>query len=177
MCKLLAEAEALPRLAQSLARGETGKLSFAFVSISDYGLLPSLLREFGARYPLVRLQLTEATSDVQIDALAAGHIDAGLIVPPVPPKLRGRTFVSAGRERATRARDSGCRVERPYHASPKKCIPWVAEQFDALALTIELPFKESADRPRDDADVAAYARTFGRAVLETALALTPSLRA
>jgi murein tripeptide amidase MpaA len=71
----------------------------------------------------------------------------------------------------------GYSVDRPDHASPKKCIPWVAEQFDALALTIELPFKESADRPRDDADVAAYARTFGRAVLETALALAPSLRA
>lgn len=52
----------------------------------------------------------------------------------------------------------------------------MAEQFDALAMTIELPFKESADRPRDDADATAYARTFGRAVLETALALAPSVR-
>ncbi|TEU30783.1 peptidase [Burkholderia cepacia] len=70
----------------------------------------------------------------------------------------------------------GYSVDRPDHASPRKCIPWVAEQFDALAMTIELPFKESADRPRDDADATAYARTFGRAVLETALALAPSVR-
>jgi DNA-binding transcriptional LysR family regulator len=84
--RLLAAADALPPLAQSLARGEAGSLSLAFVSTADYGLLPHLLREFGARNPRVRLQLTEATSDVQIDELAAGRIDAGLIIPPVPPR-------------------------------------------------------------------------------------------
>jgi DNA-binding transcriptional LysR family regulator len=84
--RLLAAADALPPLAQSLARGEAGSLSLAFVSTADYGLLPHLLREFGARHPHVRLQLTEATSDVQIDELAAGRIDAGLIIPPVPPR-------------------------------------------------------------------------------------------
>ena len=68
----------------------------------------------------------------------------------------------------------GYSVDRPDHAA-KEVHPWVAEQFDALAMTIELPFKESADRPRDDADVTAYARTFGRAVLETAW-LAPSVR-
>ncbi|KWK70774.1 LysR substrate-binding domain-containing protein [Burkholderia ubonensis] len=86
VCKLLEAADALPPRAQSLARGETGSLALAFVSTADYGLLPSLLRAFGARYPQVRLQLEEATSDVQIEELAAGRIDAGLIIPPVPPR-------------------------------------------------------------------------------------------
>ena len=63
---LLAAADALLPLAQSLARGEAGSLALSFVSTADYGLLPSLLREFGARYPQVRLRLVEATSDVQI---------------------------------------------------------------------------------------------------------------
>ncbi|RQS76244.1 LysR family transcriptional regulator [Burkholderia sp. Bp8963] len=84
--KLLEAADALPPRAQSLARGETGSLALAFVSTADYGLLPSLLRAFGARYPQVRLQLAEATSDVQIEELAAGRIDAGLVIPPVPPR-------------------------------------------------------------------------------------------
>ncbi|KWI19687.1 LysR family transcriptional regulator [Burkholderia ubonensis] len=84
--KLLEAADALPPRAQSLARGETGSLALAFVSTADYGLLPSLLRAFGARYPQVRLQLEEATSDMQIEELAAGRIDAGLIIPPVPPR-------------------------------------------------------------------------------------------
>ncbi len=84
--KLLAQADALPPLAQSLARGEAGALSLAFVSTADYGLLPELLREFAVRHPRVRLNLAEATSDVQIEELAAGRIDAGLIIPPLPPR-------------------------------------------------------------------------------------------
>ena len=74
------------RSRRSLARGEAGVLSLAFVSTADYGLLPLLLRDFGARYPGVRLQLTEATSDVQIEELVAGRIDAGLVIPPLPPR-------------------------------------------------------------------------------------------
>jgi DNA-binding transcriptional LysR family regulator len=84
--RLLASAEGLRPLAQSLARGEAGVLSLAFVSTADYGLLPSLLREYGAGHPRVRLQLTEATSDVQIDELVAGRIDAGLVIAPLPPR-------------------------------------------------------------------------------------------
>ena len=84
--RLLASAEGLRPLAQSLARGEAGVLSLAFVSTADYGLLPLLLRDFGARHPRVRLQLAEATSDVQIDELVAGRIDAGLVIAPLPPR-------------------------------------------------------------------------------------------
>ncbi|MCX4159874.1 MULTISPECIES: LysR family transcriptional regulator [Paraburkholderia] len=84
--RLLAAAESLRPFAQSLARGEAGVLSLAFVSTADYGLLPPLLRDFGARHPRVRLQLTEATSDVQIEELVAGRIDAGLVIAPLPPR-------------------------------------------------------------------------------------------
>ncbi|RKP44834.1 LysR family transcriptional regulator [Trinickia fusca] len=84
--KLLAQAEALRPLAQSLARGEAGALSLSFVSTADYGLLPQLLHAFAERYPRVRLQLAEATSDVQIEELVAGRIDCGLVIPPLPPR-------------------------------------------------------------------------------------------
>lgn len=97
--RLLASADALPPLARRLARGEAGSLSLAFVSTADYGLLPSLLRAFGARYPQVRLQLAEATSDVQIDELVAGRIDAGLVIPPVPPcHAAGLSYLPVVRE-------------------------------------------------------------------------------
>lgn len=84
--RLLAGAEGLRPLAQSLARGEAGVLSLAFVSTADYGLLPLLLRDFGTRHPRVRLELTEATSDVQVDELVAGRIDAGLVIAPLPSR-------------------------------------------------------------------------------------------
>lgn len=84
--RILADAEALPALAQGLAHGEVGTLALGFVSTADYGILPPLLREFGQRYPRVRLQLLEATSDVQVEALMDGRIDAGLFIPPVPAR-------------------------------------------------------------------------------------------
>ncbi|VVE48749.1 LysR family transcriptional regulator [Pandoraea terrigena] len=84
--RILADAEALPAFAQGLAHGEVGTLSLGFVSTADYGILPPLLREFGERYPRVRLQLLEATSDVQVEALMDGRIDAGLFIPPVPAR-------------------------------------------------------------------------------------------
>jgi DNA-binding transcriptional LysR family regulator len=88
--RLLASAEGLRPLAQGLARGEAGVLSLAFVSTADYGLLPQLLRDFGAYHPRVRLQLAEATSDVQIDELVAGRVDAGLVIAPLPPRHLAR---------------------------------------------------------------------------------------
>jgi DNA-binding transcriptional LysR family regulator len=88
--RLLALADRLPALAQSLARGEAGELSLAFVSTADYGLLPQLMRAFTERYPGVRLQLVESTSDIQVEELIAGRIDAGLIIPPVPPRYAGQ---------------------------------------------------------------------------------------
>lgn len=84
--RILADADALPAFAQGLAHGEVGTLSLGFVSTADYGILPPLLREFGERYPRVRLQLLEATSDVQVEALMDGRIDAGLFIPPVPAR-------------------------------------------------------------------------------------------
>lgn len=97
--RLLASADALRPLAQSLARGEAGVLSLAFVSTADYGLLPALLHAFGARHPGVRLQLTEATSDVQIEELVAGRIDAGLVIPPLPARHAGAlSYLPVARE-------------------------------------------------------------------------------
>jgi len=85
--RLLAGADGLQPMAQSLARGEVGVLSLAFVSTADYGVLPPLLQRFSERYPGVRLQLTEATSDVQFEELWAGRVDAGLIIPPLPARF------------------------------------------------------------------------------------------
>ncbi|MBP0633905.1 LysR family transcriptional regulator [Cupriavidus sp. AcVe19-6a] len=85
--RVLADAAALPGLAQRLARGELGSLSLAFVSTADYGILPDLLRRFRARHPAVQLQLREATSDVQLEALLEGTIDAGLVIRPQLPAM------------------------------------------------------------------------------------------
>lgn len=133
--RLLASAEGLRPLAQSLARGEAGTLSLAFVSTADYGLLPQLLREFAARYPHVRLQLTEATSDVQIDELVSGRIDAGLVIPPLPPRHAATlTYVPVMREPLVAALPAAAVRHRGRGAPPD----WDDAPV-ALAALAELP--------------------------------------
>jgi DNA-binding transcriptional LysR family regulator len=123
--RLLAGADALRPLAQSLARGEAGVLSLAFVSTADYGLLPLLLRDFGARYPGVRLQLVEATSDVQVEELVAGRIDAGLAIPPLPPRHAvALSYLPIAREPLVIAMstDAAARLDKASEDAPERPV-------------------------------------------------------
>ncbi|QDZ28621.1 LysR substrate-binding domain-containing protein [Noviherbaspirillum sp. UKPF54] len=86
--RILQQAGALPDLARRAASGESGLLSLSFVSTADYSVLPPLLREFREHYPKVQIELREATTDVQIDDLLQGRIDAGLLIPPLHDKAR-----------------------------------------------------------------------------------------
>jgi DNA-binding transcriptional LysR family regulator len=86
--RILQQAGGLPELARRAASGESGLLSLSFVSTADYSVLPPLLREFRERYPQVRIDLREATTDVQLDDLMQGRIDAGLLIPPLQDKER-----------------------------------------------------------------------------------------
>ena len=77
---LLARAQALPAHARAAAAGEVGALRLAFVSTVGFALLPQWVRAFRQRHPGVRLELIEATGDVQLQALARGEIDAGFML-------------------------------------------------------------------------------------------------
>lgn len=76
----LSGVEALPELARQILRGETGRLAVSFVSTADYSILPAVVSRFRRQYPEVELQLTEATSDVQLRQLMEGRGDLGLVI-------------------------------------------------------------------------------------------------
>lgn len=78
--ELLARAQVLPEYARAAAAGELGRLRLAFVSTVGFALLPQWLRGFRGLYPQVRVELTEATGDVQLQAFADGEIDAGFML-------------------------------------------------------------------------------------------------
>ena len=78
--ELLARAHALPAQARAAAAGEMGRLRLAFVSTVGFDLLPQWVRLFRERHPLVQLELLEATGDVQLELLARGEADAGLML-------------------------------------------------------------------------------------------------
>jgi DNA-binding transcriptional LysR family regulator len=86
--RLLQQANALPDLARRAASGESGLLTLSFVSTADYSVLPPLLREFREMNPQVHIDLREATTDVQLEDLLQGRIDAGLLIPPMTDKAR-----------------------------------------------------------------------------------------
>jgi DNA-binding transcriptional LysR family regulator len=77
---LLARAQALPGQARAAQAGEIGRLRLGFVSTIGFAQLPQWVRGFRARYPLVALELIEATGDVQLQALERGDIDAGFML-------------------------------------------------------------------------------------------------
>ena len=84
--RLLGQAVELPELVRRAADGEAGRLALAFVSSADYSVLPPFLRAYRAAYPQVRINLREATSDLQLDELLHARIDAGLLIAPLPDK-------------------------------------------------------------------------------------------
>ena len=85
--RILQQTNALPQLVQRAASGNSGHLSLAFVSIADYSILPPMLREFRQLHAAVTIELQEATTDVQLEALEKGNLDAGFMIPPVAEKL------------------------------------------------------------------------------------------
>jgi DNA-binding transcriptional LysR family regulator len=86
--RIINEAALLPDLARRAASGAAGRLALAFITSADYSVLPPFLRRYSERYPGVQLSLQEATSDVQVDELLRGRIDAGLLIPPLPDRAR-----------------------------------------------------------------------------------------
>ncbi|KAF3997583.1 LysR substrate-binding domain-containing protein [Glaciimonas immobilis] len=111
--RILLQAGALPDLVRRAATGESGLLTLAFVSTADYSILPPLLREFREAYPHVKIDLREATSDLQLEQLAQGQIDAGLLIPPLPDQdKRGLDYLSLLSEPLILAAPSGHKALR-----------------------------------------------------------------
>ena len=78
--KLIADAQALPEVVRAAARGVAGRLRLGFVSTIGYGALPRWLSGFRKAHAEIEVALREATLDVQLQAFAAGELDAGFVL-------------------------------------------------------------------------------------------------
>ncbi|WP_427019477.1 LysR family transcriptional regulator (plasmid) [Pseudarthrobacter sp. P1] len=58
--------------------GELGRLRLGFVSSAAITMVPGLVRQLRAQWPGIDLQLREETTDVQLELIAAGVLDAGI---------------------------------------------------------------------------------------------------
>jgi DNA-binding transcriptional LysR family regulator len=64
---------------QRLSRGETGQLNIAYLSNSDFELLPATLGAFRQAFPHIALNLFDMVPAEQVRALEAGKIDLGFV--------------------------------------------------------------------------------------------------
>jgi len=139
--RLLRAADDLPRQAQAAAAGLSGHLRLGFVSSIAYGPLPGWLRSFRSVHADVTLQLREATLDVQLEAFAAGEIDAGFVLhaPGAPPSglaawraLREPLLIALPESHALAARRSlkfSQIADQPLVIFPRSIAPSL---FDAI---------------------------------------------
>ena len=71
------------RATQLANSGVIGRLSIGFIHAATFVLLPDILARFRIVAPQAELVLSEMTSNAQVDAIADGRLDVGLLRPPV----------------------------------------------------------------------------------------------
>ncbi|MDF2999213.1 MAG: transcriptional regulator, LysR family [Xanthobacteraceae bacterium] len=79
--RLLRLAEGAALAARRTASGEEGSITLGFTAASGYEFLPRLIKTFRTEAPGIDLVLKEMVSADQLDSLAAGRIDVGLVRP------------------------------------------------------------------------------------------------
>lgn len=77
--RLVVEADLLEVRMRNLSIGAEGTLRLGFVDSAAYAVMPRLVRAYRRRWPSVGQELFNLSSDQQIDALAVGEIDVGII--------------------------------------------------------------------------------------------------
>ncbi|MEU9356682.1 LysR family transcriptional regulator [Streptomyces sp. NPDC048301] len=98
------------RAVHSLGSLGGGTATFGVLRNADYYLLSDLVQLFHARYPSVRVRLVGQNSTETAAAVAAGRIEAGLVVLPVDdeelqvtPLLRDEVYFVSANEKRVRA--------------------------------------------------------------------------
>jgi len=93
--RILKLAETASEVARRIALGKTGSLKIGYTAAAAYGFLPELIAACRARLPEVDFSLKEMVSGDQLEALASGQIDAGLLRPPVArPEFASRRVLA-----------------------------------------------------------------------------------
>jgi DNA-binding transcriptional LysR family regulator len=77
--KILSHAQRATRVAKSVATGQAGQITVAFLSPLGGMLLPPVVRAFRGKFPLVDIDLVEMAPRKQLDALLDNEVDVGFV--------------------------------------------------------------------------------------------------
>jgi DNA-binding transcriptional LysR family regulator len=99
------------------------------VTIADYSVLPGLLAGFKTAEPAVSLALRELVTEAQLEALGAGDLDLGFVLPPLPTRelvsvvVNKEPLVVALPARHRLARERGSLAVRTLADEPFVMVP------------------------------------------------------
>lgn len=77
--RVLAQAEHASTAVSQAAHGELGTLRIGFVSTAALGTMPRIVLALHRSWPNLRVELKEATTGPQLDAVKAGSLDVGIV--------------------------------------------------------------------------------------------------
>jgi DNA-binding transcriptional LysR family regulator len=99
--EVLEHAERGARSARLAAQGSLGRLTVAYISTSLYNVMPATVRVFRERFPGVEVILREMCSPSLEEAILAGDVQAGFLIPQqrydglmMEPLVRERVMVA-----------------------------------------------------------------------------------
>lgn len=127
--QILARLERAGRSVAERSAGGAGALHIGFVTIADYSVLPGLLSRFKAAHPGVSLALRELVTETQLEALGAGDLDLGFVLPPLPARevqsiaVNREPLVVALPSRHRLARERGPLAVRTLAEEPFVMVP------------------------------------------------------
>jgi DNA-binding transcriptional LysR family regulator len=131
----LRQLERADRVGRLAARGEAGQVALSYVgSAVTSALLPHVLKSFRAHHPEVRMQIVAMDTPMQLERLADGAVDVGLLRPRAryPDGITARVV---HREQLVIAvsSDSPLARARSLEASQLRGVPFIAPQFNEAA--------------------------------------------
>jgi DNA-binding transcriptional LysR family regulator len=83
--EIVSLADKLEQFGRSMAAGRAGMIEVGFTGTLLYRGLADILNRFSEAFPEVELSVREIASQVQMDMLRSGRLDAAFINSPVPP--------------------------------------------------------------------------------------------
>ncbi|MFD1561163.1 LysR family transcriptional regulator [Paraburkholderia silviterrae] len=128
----LRQLERADRVGRLAARGAAGQVALSYVgSTVTSGLLPRLLKSFRLRFPDVRMQIVAMETPVQLEHLADGAVDVGLLQARAryPDGITARVLHSEQLMIAVSA-DSSLAHAKALKASQLRGVAFIAPQFN-----------------------------------------------
>jgi DNA-binding transcriptional LysR family regulator len=81
--RILHQVENATLVTRRFASGEAGTVGLGYTATIGYSVLPRLLPRCGEILPNIHIELKERSSWEQVEGLRTGHIDVGLLRPPI----------------------------------------------------------------------------------------------